>query len=162
LKPLSLSTATVLFGVISLVVAAHAAPITYEVTATGTGSLGGASFSNALVTLTLRGNTSTVTHPLRSTFNNTCPPTAAAAGIGTATVTNPIVVFSNEGIAVAGIEDTVNSDILDTSNAAFATYDLTTAIGPVTGPSLINSGTPFPTSVGNFILTAASDSTFTA
>src|SRR5262249_59477125 len=114
LKPLSLSTATVLFGVISLVVAAHAAPITYEVTATGTGSLGGASFSNALVTLTLSGNTSTVTHPFGSTFNNTGTATVAVAGIGTATLTNPIVVFSNEGLAVARIEDTATSHIPST------------------------------------------------
>jgi hypothetical protein len=39
---------------------------------------------------------------------------------------------------------------------------LTTSIGPITASSLINSGFPFPTSQGAFILTSAGNVTYTA
>ena len=45
---------------------------------------------------------------------------------------------------------------------AFNTDDLTTAIGPVTGTPLFNSGSIFATNLGNFILTSVGTPTFTA
>jgi hypothetical protein len=50
---------------------------------------------------------------------------------------------------------------LDVVSSSFATYDLTTPIGPITGPALI-SPVPFPTSDGPFILTGVEFATFTA
>jgi hypothetical protein len=165
LIPISIS---VLFGLAGMVVPALAAPITYTVTAIGTGSLGGSSFTNAAVTVTLTGDTAGVTHPFGSTFNNFGPATVNVAGIGTGTFTNSMIVFCSQtggpgGIGAAGIEDNVLFlDILDTANAAFASYECATAIGPVTGPALFNGGSAFPTSLGDFILTDVGNSTFTA
>lgn len=164
LKPVIALSVILLFGA----AAAHAVPITYTVAATGTGSLGASSFTNALVTITLTADTSTVTHPFGVTFNNSGPATVDVAGIGTATLTDNFIVFDNQaggpgGIGAAGIEDnTIFLNLLDTANAAFASYDLKSAIGPITGTALFNAGNLFPTNRGDFTLTSVGDSTFTA
>jgi hypothetical protein len=43
--------------------------------------------------------------------------------------------------------------ILIVANSAFASYDLTTSIGPITGQAFINPGHFFSTSAGGFMLT---------
>ena len=160
-RPLIPISISVLFGLAGMVVPALAAPITYTVTAIGTGSLGGSSFTNAAVTVTLTGDTAGVTHPFGSTFNNFGPATVNVAGIGTGTFTNSMIVFCSP--TAAGIEDNVLFlDVLDTASAAFASYECATAIGPVTGPALFNGGSAFPTSLGDFILTDVGNSTFMA
>jgi len=54
-------------------------------------------------------------------------------------------------------------NILDTVNSVFASYDLTTSTGPVSGQAFLNTNDPIPTTAGNFILTdVPGDSTFTA
>src|SRR5262245_55421080 len=55
-------------------------------------------------------------------------------------------------------------NILDTVASVFATYSLTTSIGPITGPAVFDPGFTFPTSDGNFILSSISgnQSTFSA
>ena len=57
---------------------------------------------------------------------------------------------------VLGYEDlTQGVNILDAASAQFSTYDLTTAIGLITGSSLaFNPGNSFPTNGAAFILTA--------
>lgn len=160
LKPLIAPSAILLFAIAGTLAPVHAVPITYTVAATGTGSLGASTFTNALVTITLTGDTSGVTGT--GPFFNAGPTTVNVAGIGTATFTNLIQVFDNLA-GVAGIEDFgVNLDILDTSNAAFTSYDLKSAIGPLSGSSLFNPGALFPTDLGNFSLTSVGNSTFTA
>src|SRR5262249_43357886 len=149
-----------LFSVAGVVPRAYAVPITYSVSATATGSLGGSPFTDALVTITVSSDTSTVSGG-GNFFSNTGPGTAAVAGIGTATLTGGGLVFANHtggptNIGAAGIETALGGDILDTVNAAFASYDLKSAIGPISGPPIINSGTPFPTSLGSLILTSVS------
>ena len=90
------------------------------------------------------------------------------SGIGTARFTDSITVFSNpvggfDGRGAAGIEDfTISRNILDTGSPAFRTYDLKTAIGPITGQALFNGGSQFPTTLGDFRLDNAVESTFTA
>ena len=80
------------------------------------------------------------------------------------TFTNATHVFSDQGPpAAVGFEDVSSSDvILDTVSASFATYDLTSSIGPVVGSGVINPGSSFPTSGGAFVLTSVGESTFTA
>ena len=67
-------------------------------------------------------------------------------------------------IPLAGFADfTADLTILDTFSSAFATYGLSTAIGPVTGGAVFNSGTGFATTAGTLIIGSISgDATFTA
>jgi hypothetical protein len=144
-----------------------AAPITYTEQAIGSGTFGGMTFTNALVTVTFTGDTTNVTGgPL---FLNTVgTETVTVAGIGTATVTEPFLeAFDNQATSGAGIGAGTSSsfapDILDTFNPAFATYDLKSFIGPVSGIPAFNPSITFNTSLGAFNLqSVAGDSTFTA
>ena len=149
---------------------ANATLMTYSVQAIGTGRLGGSNFTDALVTVTFTGDTEDVqlVGSVFVIFVNRAPVTVNVTGIGTATFTNSITVFSNpfggfDGKGAAGIEDfKIQGNILDTGSSAFRFYDLKTAFGPVTGQALFNAGIQFPTTLGSFRLDRAGDSTFTA
>ena len=144
---------------------AAASVISYTEQASATGTLGGTPFTNALVTITGIGNTANVTAAgiLRNVLSSA---TVTVAGIGTAAITSSIEVFDNQlfqptaavGIGLAG----GNGSILDTVNSQFSTYDLTFAIGPVSGTSLINSSVNTNTTLGVLNFTSAQNSTFTA
>jgi hypothetical protein len=146
---------------------AGAGPILYTEQAVGSGTLGGVPFTNALVTVTFTGDTANVTGgPL---FLNTVgAETVTVAGIGTAAVTEPFLdAFDNQSTSGAGIGAGTSSsfapDILDTFNPAFATYDLRSFIGPLSGIPAFNPTITFSTSLGAFNLqSVAGDSTFTA
>lgn len=155
-------------------VPAHASPMVYTVQTTGSGRLGGSSFTNALVTVAFTGDTDDVVavpsrgFPIFVSFVSRAPATVSVSGIGTGTFTDRITVFSNpfadlNGEGVAGIEDfTIRRNILDTSSRAFGLYGLQSAIGPITGVALFNAGSRFPTTLGDFVLDDAVESTFTA
>jgi hypothetical protein len=134
--------------------AASAGPITFTETQNGIGSLGGTSFNNALVTLVLTTDTSTITGS--GTFFDIGTATVTVAGInGTATFTDTMEVFSNQGNSAAGIEDVPRGDVLDVYNAAFGTYALNTAISPLSGDPDGNPTSSFSTSMGAFILSSS-------
>jgi hypothetical protein len=145
---------------------ADATPITYTDTVTGTGALGAAPFTNALVTISLTGETSTVFgDPVPRDFGSA---TVNVFGVGTATFTDPLMwAIDNPGVmgGLAGIADvTAGFFLVGTENAAFALYNLRSSIGPISGTVLFNPGVLFPTTLGNFALTsvAGNTSTFTA
>ena len=146
--------------------AASAGPITFTETQSGIGSLGGTSFNNALVTIVLTSDTSTITGS--GIFYDIGPATVTVAGVGTATFTDTMEVFSNQGNHAAGIEDAqpAMGDVLDVFNTAFDTYALNTAIGQLSGKPEGSPGQSFPTSLGAFILTSSGNgdhpATFTA
>jgi hypothetical protein len=158
--PLALALAAVLF----LAGRAPAGPITYTEAATASGTLGGTAFTDALLTLTLVGDTLNVTAAAGGGFftNTVGTFTVTVAGIGTATFTDSMEVFDNQfngptvGFAMAG-----GGTALDTIDDAFGFYDLTTAIGPITNTS-IRSDLTFNTTLGSFNIQSAGDSTFTA
>ena len=145
---------------------------TYTETDVASGSLGGASFSDALVTITLLGDTSTSTTGIFGALEVFGPATVTVEGIGTASFTDSLAVFDNQAIGVAGILDPslggIGLDVLDTIDLAFGTYDLTTNIGPITDSSLFNPDDGscyacFATTDGSFVLTSESGtSTFSA
>lgn len=142
---------------------------TYTETTVASGSLGGASFSDALVTITLFGDTSTSTTGIFGALEVSGPATVTVDGIGTASFTDSLAVFDNQPYGVAGIFDSsLFLDVLDTTDPAFGTYDLTTNIGPITDSSLFNpddgscSSACFATTDGNFVLTNSGTSTFSA
>lgn len=147
---------------------ANATLITFTESATASGSLGGSSFTGTLVTLTATGDTTNVVNeggglyeltPLTVSIN------IASLGI-TATLTDSADAFSCQACSTAtvGLSDITgaNEDILDTANAGFGAYTLTTSIGPLTGVSEINSCCSFNTNDGSFQITSAENATFTA
>jgi hypothetical protein len=140
------------------VASAQAIPITYTVTGTATGTLGVSAFTNALVTITLVGDTSFVGFDVGSATVN-------VSGLGSASFTDTMVVTDNTDNPSAQISDlTMNVLTFGTISPVFAAYNLRGPIGPILGPSLINGGTVFPTTSGNFDITSVSGnvSTFTA
>jgi hypothetical protein len=92
-----LLTAGLIVAVAGLASRADAAPITYTVSATGSGTIGATSFTNKQVTFTGTGNTANITSPVfqGSTFyaNPFANLTVNIAGIGTATVTDFTEIF---------------------------------------------------------------------
>src|SRR5262252_540 len=78
-------------------VAVQAAAINYTITTTATGTLGGSAFTNALMTVTLTGDTSAVTSgtgELTGLPLNHGTATVNIAGLGSAAFTGSIVVIS--------------------------------------------------------------------
>jgi PEP-CTERM motif len=155
---------TLAIGLLSLAHQAQATPITYTDTVTGTGALGALPFTNALVTISLTGDTSTVFgDPIPRDFGSA---TVNVFGVGTATFTDPLMwAIDNQANQLAGIADvTAGLFLLGTQNGAFALYDLRSFIGPISGAVVFNPGALFPTTLGNFALNAVAGntSTFTA
>jgi len=158
------------FGIILAAVgifsgAASATPITYIETATATGMLGASPFTSALVTLTFSGDTSNVTILGAGFFLNVVGTgTVSVSGVGTATFTDRIGAVLNQGIPFAGFDDDSTALLMLTDvNAAFATYDLGGAFGPIPGTAKVNgSGYFYATTLGNLEFISASDAVFTA
>src|SRR5580698_3875410 len=75
----------------------QAAPITYSLTTTASGTLGASSFTNALVTVTLSGDTSSImpgSGSITGLLVNPGTATVGIAGVGTATFTGSIGILS--------------------------------------------------------------------
>jgi hypothetical protein len=140
--------------------AAHADTVTYSESVTASGMLGKQNFTNALVTITGSADTSTVTESGQIFEVITSGSQVTVAGIGTFLLTGTINFFDNQSVGVAGVTDV--TDIIDTRNSVFDTYDLKSAFGPITGGFEGNYGTSFSTSGGGLVLTSAGDSTFQA
>jgi hypothetical protein len=162
---------------------AWAVPITYTATATLSGKIGSTSFTNAAVTVTLTGDTANVTVP-PSPFPSTSlvnigTATINIAGVGTATFTDPVEVFSRyttpvgpstQPLAIIATLDnpqgTSFTGVLAVFNSAFFGYNLQTSLGPISGPGNASGTDPFAThnttlGVLNFTTNPAS-ATFTA
>jgi hypothetical protein len=161
---------------------ALAVPITYTETATVTGTLGATAFTNALVTVTLSSNTSTITAgpaPFTSLLINPGSATVNVAGLGTFTFTGPIEVLSTfndvvtlggSGVLIAQLDNPAGTSvtgILGQQNPAFLGYNLQGPFGPFTSAGGALSGSDpsalFPTTGGLLRLTSPlSTATFTA
>jgi hypothetical protein len=142
--------------------AASAALLTYTETADVSGSLNGVAFTDDIITISGTGDTSNVEGG-PSFFLLGLPAEFMLSGGGSGAFTDSIYVVSNHPGTIAGFSD-LTSDllILFTDNSVFATYDLSTPIGPVSGGAILNSGSSFPTSAGALILDSGSNATFTA
>ena len=141
-------------------VIAHADSIVVTDTTTATGSLDGIAFTNALVTLTLTGDTANVTGTVAFVLPGIA--TVSVAGVSD-TFTDNVMAVVNNSVGDGGFGDFTNKGgLLFTINPAFLTYDLTSSIGPLSGTSGIDHGVLFLTSGGVFDMTSAGISTFTA
>lgn len=138
--------------------------ITYVESTVASGMLGAQSFTDATVTLIFVGDTTNVTHPNSFLYvNSVGTATVDVAGIGTATFTDHIQVFDDQMYAAGFTDVTLGEDIVDQAGGFQTTYDLKSAIGPVTGPIYPGTGPAFDTNQGTLVLTsAAATGTFTA
>jgi hypothetical protein len=160
---------------------ATAFPVTYTETATISGSLNGVDFVDAVITITGSGDTDNILHGMPCCFRNNLGVSAVTfdlAGFGTGTFTDLVAVVVNQtntegipgepdtGISGAGFSDfTSGFLILWTEDPAFASWDLSTDIGPLIGPGFCNcnpiANISFPTTLG-LLHISATDPTFTA
>lgn len=160
--------------------AAKADTISYVWQGTASGSIGGNSFQNSEFTITLTADSNSI-----SQFTLGCSPTACsiydvAASTATITVdgvtsdiTSAIGVFDNQTMSVFGLGRItgpgpagIGGDLLDMSDPAFASYNLTGAISAV-GPISMGTLSEFScsagcviTGVGNLTMSSATGVTF--
>lgn len=154
--------------------AAWAMPITYTETAIGSGTLAGAAFTNSQITVVFAGDTSGVTAFAPGILINPVGvATVAVTGFDTATFTAGTATtavddqtFNGVGIGAQAFNPPGNQPgpplVLAVTAPPFGSYDLTGAIGPVTGRVLFEPGIAFSTDSGAFVLTSAGNVTFTA
>jgi len=136
---------------------AHADTITFTETVTLSGSLDGTSFTNALVTFTVVGDTSNSSNGgSGSVYRLPGVTTVNVAGVGTDTLSDASTgAADNQTLGLAGVSDfTTHLGLVFTVDpSAFDTYFLTTSIGPVSGSSEV-SLTSFATDNGSLVISA--------
>ena len=152
---------------------AEAVPITYTETATASGSLGGATFTDSQVTVRFVGDTAGVINPIPGFVVNAAGTASVTVAGGPAATFNAggqtAFLFQSMGGAGIGAQSrdaTVDQGgqtyILATNGPAFATYDLTSAIGPLTGPAVFRPNLAFSTTAGDLVLTSVGAVTYAA
>ena len=142
----------------------QATTITYSQFAHASGSLGGTSFTNAPISLIATADTFNIasyTHGIR-VLNQSL--TVEVAGAGLAIFTVPTFTFVHISDSAVGFTNaSLKIDLLDTINTSLASYDLSSAVGPVAGAAVFNAGMAFATDQGSFIINSVSgDITFQA
>ncbi len=157
------------------VTAMPSAPAAYTFTGNVTGTLNGTPFSNATMVLTVTGNTSNVfvsngfIYELDYAANTA---TFTINGVGSGTFSDSGVVDDNQQAfsGSVGLSDTIKDQLITIEDAmiggnAFASYTLTTSIGP-TAPQASNPSAPdfvnVPTSLGNLTISSESNLIFQA
>ncbi len=140
--------------------AAHADTYDFTLSTTASGTLNGISFSNEALTISGSYLSSSISSGYPGSYTAaTGPLTFTLAGTGTfssSSATNTI--FDNQGASVAGITGN-EADLLDTGNSAYASYNLYTSIGPITGTDAFQGSDT--TTDGELRLSSASSVTFT-
>ena len=134
--------------------AAHADPFLYALSGQFTGSLGGSSFYNALGTFTETADPTAVTTIASDFYQNAGSVTFSLAGFAPVNFDTTFLGVESEYNA-ASFYDLDSGFAVGLYNDAFATYDLTSAIGPVTGFFLSAGPTPEYSSNGYLTITGA-------
>lgn len=128
--------------------------LTYTLTARGTGTLGGESFTDVLMTFRFNGDTSKVVEGGASYFHLTADPmTFSIEGIGEGTFLAPTFLWITTFNGLANLFFGVGAGASDGGFGIFqspvlAGYDLKVEIGPVTGAFAIAIVPPYSTSLG--------------
>lgn len=155
------------------VAGAKAAPVIYTETAIASGSLGATAFTDSLVTVRFTGDTAGIVSPMPGFVVNAGGVASVSVAGGAPTTFNAggqsAIAFqgmSGAGIGAQSRDPSVDQGgqtyILAITGPAFATYDLSGAVGPVTGPAVFRPGLAFSTTAGDFALTAAGPVTYAA
>jgi uncharacterized protein (TIGR03437 family) len=148
-----------------------AAPITFTLTGTGSGSLGGKFFNSASFSFTLNADTNTLMPPSCcpgdiDTKSGT-PNTFAIAGFSAGTIMDNQVIWTDTQGTV-GLAHFNDGDMIDLFSTTLSGFGLSGNIGPVTGtPSFVgacpgNDCATFNTSLGTLMFNSVSTVTFTA
>ena len=140
---------------------AHATAITVTETALGaSGTLDGTAFNDVTVTLSLTGNTTSITSG-GGVYILEDPATVSVAGGATVAFADSVAAVVNQDAGVGGFGDfSSNLAIVFTQNPVFSTATLTSLTGPVTGSALFNDGALFNTVAGTLDFTSITSSTF--
>jgi hypothetical protein len=142
---------------------ASAASLSFVEQTTGSGSLNGTSFTNALVTFTGAGDTNDITLLAAGVYAIVgIPVSVNVAGVGSDTFTDAVQLVSNQNQSDVGIGDSVINQAILFATVTNAGYDLSTSFGPVSGPALLNPGLSFGTTNGSFDLTFVDTTTYQA
>jgi hypothetical protein len=151
-------------ALLSSSIATASSVFTYTETVVGSGTFDATAFSRQTVTLTETADTSGIALFSPGVYILPGTVTVTVPGIGTGTFTDSMEVFSNQNASDGGFYDlTLPGNVLFNDNAAFATYDLSTPIGPLSGTSFVDTTDTFATTLGNFSFSfGASTATFTA
>ncbi len=134
---------------------ASATPITYTFEGYGSGSLGGSSFSQVMISFDLVAETTAV-YGSSTFYNDVLNSFINVDGFSTATFTTPgLRMFMNSSNNALGFQDTNHHDLLDIKDPALAGYDLRTSIGTIFEPDpfAINQFNNVSTTLGLMSLT---------
>lgn len=157
--------AAVLFGGAIAAPSAHAVPITYSFSGLASGTLGGDSFSDSLVTFSMLADTDNVMVDAfgPGIVSVVGVPASVSVGINSGTLDAPVYVFVNHNLSAAGFG--VGAPIMDMAQAMLGTYDMKSPFGPGTGTLNFNTTDPIATSMGDIVFAngfAISSPTFEA
>jgi hypothetical protein len=114
---------------------AEAAPITYFYSGSGTGSLGGAGFTNAEFVITAQAETSNITPWVNAGFgpqNTHLSATININGLGVHTINTPSHSWTVPDGSVGGLGENLYVNWVTLSGSFLPGYGLDTAYGPVT------------------------------
>lgn len=157
-----------LFTGLLLTALASADPLTLTFSGTGSGSVGGNAYDSAAFIFTFDTDTNLITKPSCCPPDSTTPEGTPATfwidGIGSGTLMGDQAVFVNPSPAElnVGIWHYNEPDWLVLNSSAFATYDLSTNLGPLLSPAAYAFSEPFPSSLGTLYLDSATRVTYTA
>jgi hypothetical protein len=150
---------------------AQAVPIQITINGTGSGTIGSDSFTSALFTINLTGDTDNRVDPATNVYGiPLSQATIDIAGIGEATFTFTSRAWVNRNLSLAGFskdlfgDGSSGPDIVDVDGAAFATWDMTTNVGPVFDAELqpVSQAQNLDTSRGALSFSAYSNGVYTA
>jgi hypothetical protein len=147
-------------------VTATAETITYTETVTTSGNLDGTPFTDALVTLSLTGDTANIANTGGGNYDLKGTLTINVSGLASDALLDQAEVQVYQSVPYAGFFAD-SAIVLFTHNSSFASYALATPIGPITGASTGYTGGAYNTvSGGAFYLAGPFNddhpSTFTA
>jgi len=140
-----------------------AASITYTFRGTGSGTVNGTPFAEADYTIALIGDTTAITSS-ENVYHLVTTATMVIAGVGTATITDPVEIYDNPNVPCAAFAGEGGYSLLRVNNTAFATYALATALGPIEGltPHALNQFTDLASTLGPITLSSSGSVTFQA
>jgi len=150
---------------------ASSAPLTITLTGTGSGSLGGKSFTNATFSFTVTGDTANLQFPSCcpgdvDTASGT-PTSFSIAGFSAGTLKDTQAIWTDTQGTV-GIAHFNDGDMIDLNSSMLRGYRLTTSVGPLTAvPSFVGACpgvdcASFASSLGPLMFSSVSTVTFTS